>query len=73
MMTHLWPYSGSTDEAGRKLTLDSEGPNFAQTGMTKYQDSVEIVSDDHWILSSQVLGDDGQWLPFIDAHHHRQK
>lgn len=26
MMTHLWIYEGSLDQAGRVLTLDTEGP-----------------------------------------------
>lgn len=72
MMTYLWQYVGSVDESGRRLILDAEGPSFDQTGMAKYQDIIEIVSDDHWILSSQILGTDGQWLQFMTAHHRRR-
>ena len=72
VMTHLWPYNGTLDAAGKVLTLDSEGPSFAGDGtMAKYQDIFEFQSDDHRTLSSQFLGPDGQWVPFMKAHYRR--
>ena len=51
-MTHLWPYEGTLDATGKVLTLDSEGPSFSGDGTTvKYQDIVEIVDDDNWMLA----------------------
>src|SRR5262245_55466294 len=44
MMTYLWIYSGSMDEAGRVLALDAEGPSFIGEGMGKYQDRIEFVN-----------------------------
>jgi hypothetical protein len=74
VMTHLWPYNGTLDETGRVLTLDSEGPSFADDGtMAKYQDIIEFIDHDHRILSSQMLGTDGQWQPFMKAHYRRKK
>jgi hypothetical protein len=74
MMTHLWPYHGTLDADGKALTLDSEGPSFAGDGkMAKYQDIIEFLTDDHRTLSSRVLGDDGQWHPFMKAHYRRRK
>jgi hypothetical protein len=74
MMTHLWPYNGALDATGKVLTLDSEGPSFAGDGtMAKYQDIIEFINDDHRTLSSQVLGPDGQWQPFMKAHYRRKK
>lgn len=73
MMTHLWLYSGSLDAAGKVLTLDTEGPNFNESAMAKYQDIIEFVSADHRIMTSQILGDDGNWLQFMTSHYHRQK
>jgi Protein of unknown function (DUF1579) len=72
MMTHLWIYSGSLDADGKVLTLDTEGPNFSQSAMAKYKDIIEFVSDDHRIMTSQILGDDGNWLRFMTAHYRRQ-
>jgi hypothetical protein len=70
MMTHMWLYDGQLD--GDVLTLDAEGPSFTDPNKTaKYQDILEIVSDDHRILSSQVQGDDGRWQRFMTAHYRR--
>lgn len=74
MMTHLWQYSGNIDTAHRKLVLDTTGPKCDQSpGMGTYKDTVEVVDDDHWILSSQLQGDDGQWNQFMAGHHRRIK
>jgi hypothetical protein len=71
MMTHLWPYDGSLD--GNVLTLNSEGPSFAADGaMAKYQDIIEVVNDDHWILRSRTPGEDGEWVEFMTAHYRRK-
>ncbi len=72
-MTHIWPYNGSLDETEKFLTLDSEGPSFADDGtMAKYQDIIEFLSHDHRMLSSQYLGPNGQWIPFMKAHYQRR-
>ena len=73
VMTHLWPYNGTLDAAERVLTLDSEGPSFAGDGtMAKYQDIIEFVDDNYRTLSSQLLGPDGKWVPFMKAHYRRK-
>jgi hypothetical protein len=72
MMTNLWLYDGQLE--GNVLTLDAEGPSFTDPNKTaKYQDIIEIVSDDHHTLSSQVQADDGQWRRFMTAHYRRRK
>jgi hypothetical protein len=73
MMTHLWPYNGSLDTAKKLLTLDSEGPNFNQGAIVPYKDIIEFVSNDHKILTSQILMDDGTWNHFMTAHYYRKK
>ena len=74
MMTHLWTYNGALDPAGGVLTLDTEGPSMAGDGkLAKYQDVIEFKSDDHRILSSQILGEDGKWNRFMTAHYRRKK
>lgn len=74
VMTYLWPYCGTLDATGQVLTLDSEGPNFSGDGtMSKYQDIIEFIGDDHRTLSSQVLGPDGKWKPFMKAHYRRRR
>lgn len=74
MMTYLWLYEGTLDSSGKVLTLDAEGPSFAGDGtMAQYQDIVTVENDNHWILSSQVKGEDGQWMKFMTAHYRRKK
>jgi hypothetical protein len=71
-MTHLWVYDGTVDGGGRVLTLNAEGPVMTGNGtMTKYRDVIEFKSDDHRVLTSHMLGDDGQWLQFMTAHYRR--
>jgi hypothetical protein len=71
MMSNLWVYKGTRDEAGRRLVLDARGPKMDGTGMADYQDIVEIIDDNHWVLSSQVRTDDGKWHAFMWSHHRR--
>jgi hypothetical protein len=73
MMTHLWIYNGSLDATEKVLTLDTEGPNFSQSAMAKYKDIIEFVSNDHRVLTSQILGDDGNWNQFMTAHYRRKE
>src|SRR5690349_22514050 len=61
MMSHLWIYNGSLDAAEKVLTLDADGPDFAGKSTAKYKDSIEFVDDDHRIMTSRVLGEDGTW------------
>jgi len=74
MMAHLWVYEGTLDAAQRVLTLDAEGPSMTEAGkLAKYRDVVEVKSPDHRVLTSHVLGDDGQWHQFMTMHMHRRR
>lgn len=74
MMTHMWIYNGELDASGKVLTLNSEGPDFYTPGKTaKYQDIIELKSDDKRTLSSQVLDANGKWQWFMTAHYQRKK
>ncbi len=72
MMSHLWLYNGSLDATETVLTLDTEGPSCTQTALSKYQDIVTFVSDDHRVLTSQILGEDGNWHLFMTGHYWRK-
>lgn len=68
MMAHLWLYEGTLDAAGKVLTLESEGPSMTGDGkLAKYRDVIELKSDDHRVMTSHLLGDDGQWHLFMTA------
>ena len=75
MMTHLWVYDGSLDAAGKVLTLETEGPDFANDlkKMVRYRDVIEFKSDDHRVLTGQTIGPDGKWHVHMTAHYYRKK
>jgi hypothetical protein len=72
MMTHIWIYDGELDASGNLLTLDTEGPSWEDGNtMTKYRDAIEFMAPDHRVLTSDVLGSDGQWTRFMTSHYRR--
>jgi hypothetical protein len=74
MMTHMWIYDGSLDEAGKVLTLEAEGPDMTRPGTTAvYRDVVTLESDDHRILKSFAKGPDGVWHEFMTSHYRRTR
>ena len=77
MMTHLWVYDGSLDATGKILTLETEGPSMCMSPddgkMAKYRDVIEFKSDDHRVLTSHRLGEDGEWHEFMTAHYRRKR
>jgi hypothetical protein len=74
MMTYLWVYEGSLDAAEQVLTLNTEGPNFSAEGkLTKFRDVIEVKSDDHRVLTSHMLGEDGNWQHVMTASYRRAK
>ena len=74
MMTFLWVYDGELDADERVLTLNAEGPAMTDEGkMAKYKDVTEFKSDDHRVLTSYMLGDDGQWHQFMTANYRRKQ
>jgi Protein of unknown function (DUF1579) len=74
MMTYLWVYDGEPDTAGRVLTLNAEGPHMVAEGkMARYKDVIEFKSEDHRVLTSHMLGDDGEWHEFMTANYRRKQ
>jgi hypothetical protein len=74
MMTHLWIYDGELDASGKVLSLAADGPSFTDpTKTAKYKDVIEFKNDDHRILTSHLLGEDGKWTQFMTAHYRRKK
>jgi hypothetical protein len=74
MMTYLWVYDGELDAEEKTLALYAEGPSFTTEGeMGKYRDAIEFRSDDHRVMTSSVLGEDGNWSEFMTSHYHRVK
>ncbi|OKH29199.1 DUF1579 domain-containing protein [Chroogloeocystis siderophila] len=72
MMSHLWVYDGELDAARRVLTLNAEGPAMTGEGLAKYKDAIKFKNDNHRVLTSSVLGDDGEWHEFMTVNYQRQ-
>lgn len=74
MMTYLWVYEGTLDATERVLTLNAEGPSMGTEGkLAKYRDVIDFKSDDHRVLTSHMLSDDGEWHRFMTAQYRRKK
>lgn len=72
MMTNMWIYKGQLDKTEKTLTLDTEGPNFADGKITRYQDIVTMINATERTLTSQMWGEDNQWHPFMKALYRRK-
>jgi hypothetical protein len=73
MMTYLWQYQGELNASETVLTLHNEGPSMLRDDtMAKYKDVIEFKSDDHRVVTSHMLRDDGQWQQFMTAHYRRK-
>ncbi len=74
MSTHMWVYDGALDGGETGLALDAEGPSMAGDGkMAQYRDVIEFRSNDHRVLTSHMLGDDGKWQQFMTANYRRTR
>jgi Protein of unknown function (DUF1579) len=74
MTGYLWKYEGSVDNAGKILTLESEGPSPMIPDKTcKFKDVTEFKDKDHRVFSSSMLGDDGKWVTFVKVDSRRKK
>jgi hypothetical protein len=74
MQTYLWNYEGTLDEAGKTLTLLTEGPFPGAPGkLSKFKEVIELKSKDHKTFSSSLQTDDGKWVTFVTADYRRKK
>ncbi|MGZ8186915.1 MAG: DUF1579 family protein, partial [Methylobacter sp.] len=47
----------------------AEGPSCTGDGkLAKYQDVIEIRDADHRVLTSHMLGDEGEWHAFMTSN-----
>ena len=73
MTNHLWHYTGSVDESGKKLTLEAVGPDMTQPGKKmNYRDAWEVKDKDHIVMTSSCEKD-GKWFTFATNNLRRKK
>ena len=52
---------------------ETESRKKRTKAMGKYEDAIEIVDDDHRILTSHMQDADGNWRQFLMGHYRRKK
>jgi hypothetical protein len=73
IQTHLWSFTGSLDESGTVLTLETEGPVMGDPGNTTlYRERIELLDEDRRETRSFILGPDGDWFEFARARYTRE-
>ncbi len=69
----LWKYTGQMDEAGKKLTLEAEGPSVVDPATkAKYRETLELKSPDHKVFTSYIQGADGEWTKIVSVEYKRK-
>jgi hypothetical protein len=70
--SHLWKYTGTLSEDGKKLTLDCVGPHMEKDGETaNYRDVHELVDDNHRTMTSFGEQENGEWAQFMKVNYTR--
>jgi hypothetical protein len=66
-------YEGTLDEAQQTLSLDTEAPAMdGSGGRAQYRDVMKFESDDRRVLTSHVMGKDGEYHQFMEALYRRK-
>jgi hypothetical protein len=69
---YLWTYEGTLDDAGRSLTLETEGPCPIQNGkIVRVRETLQLVDDDHKLFTSSVQDEAGNWQTIVTARSTR--
>lgn len=74
MQSHLWSYTGTLDDTGTVLILETEGPVLGDPDRTaRYRETIEVRGPDHRVMTSMILGPDGEWFEFARSEYRRQE
>jgi len=71
--TH-WTYTGTMDDSGKKLTLETEGPSpLDPSKKAKFREVLELHDKDHKTFTSFLQTDDGNWMKIVTVDYRRKK
>ncbi len=72
MDSTLWQYTGSVEDDGKKLVLETAGPSpLDPNKQVRFREILEFVAPDHKIFTSYIEGEDGQWTEFATIDYRR--
>jgi hypothetical protein len=70
---YLWHYTGSLDQSGRVLTLETEGPcPHSTSSVAKFKEVMQVQSKDQRVLTSSMQALDGRWVPILTINYRRK-
>ncbi|MBX3363323.1 MAG: DUF1579 domain-containing protein [Phycisphaeraceae bacterium] len=70
---YLWVYTGTLNDAGDTLTLNTQGPSMQDPDMTAhYQEVIRITGDDTRTFTSSVRMEDGSWTKILTIEYRRK-
>lgn len=74
MTGKMWEYTGSLNDAGNTLTLETEGPCPMRGGkLTEFKDITEFKSDDQRVFTSMYKDEKGEWVTVFKGEATRKK
>jgi len=74
MTGRMWQYTGSLNEAGTTLTLETEGPCPMRGGkLTEFKDITEFKSDNQRVFTSMYKDEKGEWVTVFKGEATRTK
>lgn len=69
----LWVYTGTLNNDGDRLTLETEGPSLQDPGKTaRYKEVIQITGEDRRTFSSSIESEDGTWITLVTIEYHRK-
>jgi hypothetical protein len=71
MTSVLWTYEGSVDAAGKKITIEAEGPGM-DGKPCKFREAIEVMDKDRKVFTS-AMEKDGKFVNHLTITYTRKK
>jgi hypothetical protein len=75
MQGYMWKYTGTVDDAGKTLTLETKGPcpKKPPGTLANFKEVLELKDKDHKVFTSSMQEDDGSWTKMVTMNYRRKK